>query len=243
MATILTRRRGIARDFRPDRHHRCQRLRRHARPGGPVRCVCANLATSTRACWPRQLGSGCRRWRDQRGLPARHRARAGRGRVWSKCCVTASERLHLSRVFPLGALTLALAGRDARPKWLELTHAGCVGFGQAEVPLANTQVLLRRLAVRQHLWLHRVAASAGDAPGQGRCGQRSVGHPHGFEPVCRWLAETIALHTIVRSGARHPRAGACVPHQQRSRCGSSTRQAKARGLARDARTSASTPCT
>jgi dihydroorotase len=51
-----------------------------------------------------------------------------------------SERLHRARVFPLGALTRQLAG-EALTELMELTEAGCVGFTQAEVPLANTQVL------------------------------------------------------------------------------------------------------
>jgi len=55
-----------------------------------------------------------------------------------------AEKLHQSRVFPLGALTRALQG-EALTEMVELTEAGCVGFSQAEVPLANTQVLLRAL--------------------------------------------------------------------------------------------------
>ena len=55
-----------------------------------------------------------------------------------------AERLKQSRVFPLGALTRGLAG-DVLTEMVELTQAGCVGFGQAEVALGNTQVLLRAL--------------------------------------------------------------------------------------------------
>src|SRR5437763_8606569 len=55
-----------------------------------------------------------------------------------------AEKLHQARVFPLGALTRGLQG-EVLTEMMELTEAGCVGFGQAEVPLANTQVLLRAL--------------------------------------------------------------------------------------------------
>ena len=55
-----------------------------------------------------------------------------------------AEKLHRSRVFPLGALTRNLKG-EALTEMAELTEAGCIGFSQAEVPLANTQVLQRAL--------------------------------------------------------------------------------------------------
>ena len=53
-------------------------------------------------------------------------------------------KLHQARVFPLGALTRGLAG-EVLTEMVKLTQAGCVGFSQAEVPLRNTQVLLRAL--------------------------------------------------------------------------------------------------
>ena len=105
-----------------------------------------------------------------------------------------SERLHQSRVFPLGALTRALQG-ETLTEMVELTQAGCVGFGQADVPLANTQVLMRALQYASTfgytVWLRPqemhlgkgVAASGALAT---RLGLSGV-------PV---LAETIALHTI-----------------------------------------------
>ena len=55
-----------------------------------------------------------------------------------------AEKLHQSRLFPLGALTRGLAG-EVLTEMAELTESGCVGFGQAEVPLASTQVLQRAL--------------------------------------------------------------------------------------------------
>ncbi|MEG2034197.1 MAG: dihydroorotase, partial [Janthinobacterium sp.] len=55
-----------------------------------------------------------------------------------------AEKLHQSRLFPLGALTRGLAG-EVLTEMNELTESGCVGFGQADVPLASTQTLQRAL--------------------------------------------------------------------------------------------------
>ncbi|MDE2607742.1 MAG: dihydroorotase [Burkholderiales bacterium] len=105
-----------------------------------------------------------------------------------------AEKLHQARVFPLGALTRNLAG-EVLTEMAELTESGCVGFSQAEVPLANTQVLLRALQYAstfgyavwlrpQELHLGRGVAASG--PLATRLGLSGV-------PVA---AETIALHTI-----------------------------------------------
>ena len=55
-----------------------------------------------------------------------------------------AEKLHQARVLPLGALTVGLKG-DVLTEMGQLTAAGCVGFSQAEVALANTQVVQRAL--------------------------------------------------------------------------------------------------
>ena len=105
-----------------------------------------------------------------------------------------AEKLHQSRVFPLGALTRSLKG-EALTEMVELTEAGCVAFSQAEVPLADTQVLMRALQYAatfdysvwlrpQDLHLGRGVAASG--PLATRLGLSGV-------PV---VAETIALHTI-----------------------------------------------
>ncbi len=105
-----------------------------------------------------------------------------------------AEKLHQSRVFPLGALTRGLQG-EALTEMVELTESGCVGFSQAEVPLANTQVLMRALQYAasfgysvwlrpQELYLGKGVAASG--PLATRLGLAGV-------PVA---AETIALHTI-----------------------------------------------
>ncbi|MBX3610724.1 MAG: dihydroorotase [Hydrogenophaga sp.] len=105
-----------------------------------------------------------------------------------------AEKLHRTRVFPIGALTRGLGG-EVLTEMAELTEAGCVGFGQAEVPIQNTQVLLRALQYAatfgytvwlrpQDLWLGKgVAASGPLATRLGLAGVPSA-------------AETIALHTL-----------------------------------------------
>ncbi|MEY4882297.1 MAG: hypothetical protein RIS34_151 [Pseudomonadota bacterium] len=105
-----------------------------------------------------------------------------------------SERLHQSRVYPLGALTRNLKG-EILTEMVELTEAGCVGFSQADVPLVNTQVLQRAcqyastfdypvwLRPQDHFLGQGVAASGALATRMGLSGV----------PVA---AETIALFTI-----------------------------------------------
>ena len=115
-----------------------------------------------------------------------------------------AEKLHQARVLPLGALTRGLHG-EVLTEMLQLTEAGCIGFGQAEVALANTQVMQRAMQYArsfgytvwlrpQELYLGKGVAASG--PLATRMGLSGV-------PVA---AETIALHTIfelVRStGAR-----------------------------------------
>jgi dihydroorotase len=105
-----------------------------------------------------------------------------------------AEKLHQARVFPLGALTRKLEG-EILTEMVELTEAGCVGFSQAEIPLANTQVMQRAFQYAatfgytvwlrpQELYLGRGVAASGSLAT--RLGLPSV-------PVA---AETIALHTI-----------------------------------------------
>ena len=105
-----------------------------------------------------------------------------------------AEKLHQSRVLPLGALTRGLKG-EVLTEMLQLTQAGCVGFGQAEVAIANTQVMQRALQYAhtfgytvwlrpQELYLGKGVAASG--PLATRMGLSGV-------PVA---SETIALHTI-----------------------------------------------
>lgn len=105
-----------------------------------------------------------------------------------------AKRLHHARLYPLGALTRNLQG-ESLTEMLQLTQAGCIGFSQAEVPLANTQVLQRALQYAStfgySVWLrpqelHLGKGVAASGPLATRMGLSGV-------PVA---AETIALHTI-----------------------------------------------
>ena len=105
-----------------------------------------------------------------------------------------AEKLHQSRVFPLGALTRSLKG-EALTEMVELTEAGCVGFSQAEVPLLNTQVLLRALQYAATfdytVWLRPQEIHLG----QGVAASGALATRLGLSGVSV-AAETIALHTI-----------------------------------------------
>ncbi len=138
-----------------------------------------------------------------------------------------AQRLNLARVFPLGALTCRLEG-EVLTEMLALTDAGCVAFSQAEVPLVNTQVLLRALQYAstfgyavwlrpQELYLGKGVAASG--PLAMRMGLSGV-------PVA---AETIALHTIFEL-VRATKARVHLCRLSSAAGVSLVRQAKAEGL-------------
>lgn len=115
-----------------------------------------------------------------------------------------AEKLHQARVFPLGALTRGLKG-EVLTEMVELTESGCVGFGQADVPIVNTQVLQRTLQYAstfgysvwlrpQDFWLGKGVVASG--PLAIRMGLSGV-------PAA---AEVIALHTLFEllRGAHKP---------------------------------------
>lgn len=55
-----------------------------------------------------------------------------------------AKLLSLAHVYPLGALTRQLEGKQLT-EMCELTEAGCVGFSHADMPLTDTQVLRRAM--------------------------------------------------------------------------------------------------
>ncbi|HJS38933.1 MAG TPA: dihydroorotase [Burkholderiales bacterium] len=55
-----------------------------------------------------------------------------------------AKSLSRARVYPVGALTVKLAGQQLT-EMAELAESGCVAFSQANVPVADTQVLWRAL--------------------------------------------------------------------------------------------------
>lgn len=105
-----------------------------------------------------------------------------------------ARNLNQSHLYPLGALTRGLNG-EVLTEMAELTEAGCVGFSQADVPLADTLVMQRALQYASTfgycVWLRPQDAYLGkgvaaSGPLATRLGLSGV-------PV---IAETIALHTI-----------------------------------------------
>ncbi|MCP3718749.1 dihydroorotase [Paraburkholderia sp. CNPSo 3281] len=104
-------------------------------------------------------------------------------------------KLARAHVHPLGALTVGLKGQVIT-EMVSLTEAGCIGFTQADTPIADTQVLLRALQYASTygyaVWLRPQDAylSKGGVAASGalasRLGLSGV-------PVS---AETIALHTL-----------------------------------------------
>jgi dihydroorotase len=106
-----------------------------------------------------------------------------------------TQRLQLARVAPLGALTRGLAG-EVLTELSELSDAGCVAFGQADVALEDTQVLLRALQYAATFG-HIVCLRPNDAfLGRGVAASGALATRLGLSGV-PVIAETIALHTII----------------------------------------------
>jgi len=105
-----------------------------------------------------------------------------------------AEKLHQSRVFPLGALTRGLRG-TALTEMSQLTEAGCVGFSQAEVPLEDTQVLQRALQYAASFGLTVWLRPQDMHLGKGVAASGALATRLGLSGV-PVAAETIALHTI-----------------------------------------------
>ncbi len=107
-----------------------------------------------------------------------------------------AKALSRARVYPVGALTVKLAG-ERLTEMAELAEAGCVAFSQANAPLADTQVLWRALQYAATfgfpVWLRAEDASLakGGVAHDGEVATR-LGLP-GIPP----FAETIALATLL----------------------------------------------
>jgi len=107
-----------------------------------------------------------------------------------------ARSLNQARVYPLGALTQGLKG-ERLTEMAELRDAGCVGYGQADMPIMDNQVLSRALQYAATfgfcVWLRPQDATLGrgGVAHEGEVATR-LGLP-GI-PVC---AETVALATIL----------------------------------------------
>jgi len=107
-----------------------------------------------------------------------------------------ARSLNQAKVFPLGALTMGLAGA-ALTEMAELTEAGCVGFAQADAAVTDTLVLMRALQYAAtfgfSVWLR---------PEDGSLVKGGVAHDGevaarlGLSPISR-CAETVAVSTLL----------------------------------------------
>ena len=139
-----------------------------------------------------------------------------------------AERLNQARVLPLGALTRGLNG-EVLTEMVQLTDSGCVGFGQAERAIVNTQVLQRALQYAATFG-HTVWLRAQDPwLGQGVAASGPLATRMGLSGVSV-AAEVIALHTIFAL-MRSTRARVHLCRISSAQGLALVRQAKAEGLA------------
>jgi dihydroorotase len=106
-----------------------------------------------------------------------------------------ARSLHKAHVYPIGALTVGLAGAELTEMG-ELAEAGCVAFSQAEMPVTDTGVMLRAMQYAATFG-HRVWLRAEDA----YLGKGGVAHDGEVStrlglPAIPAAAETIALASI-----------------------------------------------
>lgn len=105
--------------------------------------------------------------------------------------------LNQCRVFPVGALTTGLKGAELT-EMIELSEAGCMAFSQADVPVADTRVLLRAMQYAAtfgyRVWLR---------PQDGFLARNGVAHDGEVAtrlglPAIPVVAETIALSALLQ---------------------------------------------
>ena len=107
-----------------------------------------------------------------------------------------ARNLHQARVYPLVALTRGLKG-----EWLtemaELRDAGCIAFGQSDMPLPNTRVLMQAMQYAStfgfSVWLRPQDVHLADG---GVAHDGEVATRLGLPPISV-CAETVALSNII----------------------------------------------
>jgi dihydroorotase len=119
-----------------------------------------------------------------------------------------ARQLNLARVFPIGALTVGLKG-EMLTEMAQLAKSGCVGLGQADVPLTNTQFLLRAFQYAstfdQTVWLRATDPYLG----RGAAASGALATRLGLSGTPA-MAETIALYTLIELvRATHCRLHVC----------------------------------
>ncbi|HEV3106110.1 MAG TPA: dihydroorotase [Trinickia sp.] len=139
-----------------------------------------------------------------------------------------ARNLNRAHVHPLGALTVGLKGQVIT-EMVGLTEAGCIGFSQADVPVVDTQVLLRALQYASTYgytaWLRPLDAYLAKG---GVAASGAVASRLGLSGV-PVAAETIALHTIFEL-VRVTGARVHLSHLSSAAGVALMREAKAEGL-------------
>ena len=138
-----------------------------------------------------------------------------------------ARRIKRSRVYPLGALTVGLKG-ERLAEMASLVKASCIGLSQADVPVADTQLLYRALQYAStfgyKVWLRPLDAHLGRGVAASGAYAQRLGLPG--VPV---MAETIALQTLFAL----VRSTGCAVHVSKLSSAAGVdllRQAKAEGL-------------
>ena len=139
-----------------------------------------------------------------------------------------ARSLNMANVYPVGALTRGLKG-DWLTEMAELHDAGCVAFGQSDMPLPNIRVLMHAMQYAATfgfvLWLRPqdTHIAAGGVAHDGEVATR-LGLP--AIPVC---AETLALSNIILM-ARETGARVHLCHISSAEAAEMVRAAKRQGL-------------
>jgi dihydroorotase len=149
--------------------------------------------------------------------------------------------LHQARVHPLGALTVGLKG-EKLAEMLELAEAGCVGFFQANAPIRDLSVLLQAMRYASTVRLHRLAASAGCRPREGRSSRTKARSPRAW--AWRRSPRSPRPSRCARSSSsRLPRGRACTSPASPARRAWRWSRRRRRRRADHVRLSARTTCT
>jgi dihydroorotase len=116
-----------------------------------------------------------------------------------------ARNLNQAHVYPIGALTQGLKG-ERLTEMAELRDAGCVAFGQSDMPLSNTRVMMHAMQYASTfgfaVWLRPQDANLADG---GVAHDGEVATRLGL-PAVSVCAETVALSNIIlmakETGAR-----------------------------------------
>jgi dihydroorotase len=116
-----------------------------------------------------------------------------------------AKTLNLAQVYPLGALTVGLAGEQLT-EMAELRDAGCIGFSHADVPLKDNQVLWRAMQYAAtfgfRVWLRPQDGylAKGGVAHDGEVATR-LGLP-GIPPYAETIAIAVIVELMRATGAR-----------------------------------------